>query len=281
MYYPNTIEKICYDEKHIEGVVEEIKVNFPSYFERCIEFEEGSEISLLAGQTEKTAEVGCGSAVKMKVRNIRQILTEIMTKGIEKFNRGRLGYLELLNIEALEEFEDSPAVFKSALWRECRIIQKSLMSKSKELDKFQRDFNLANPNDLLTVCRNISTFSSWYTEEFNDVDYDSLKGLASLKLSKLDTEEYTVVRVLGGGIKSQFLHKLQPSYFPYRSKEAIWALWYLTNQKDFDCKEKSQFLMISKEKSAITQNYFYPYELFGYYAYQVYLLLKKEVFNAK
>ena len=37
----------------------------------------------------------------------------------------------------------------------------------------------------------------------------------------------------------------------------------------------SEFLMIDLKKNSIQQNYFYPYELFEFYALQIYLLIKE------
>lgn len=53
-------------------------------------------------------------------------------------------------------------------------------------------------------------------------------------------------------------------------------MWYLTNKSKFECKQDSEFLMIDIEKSITQQNYFYPYELFSFYAFQIYLLLKQK-----
>jgi len=57
---------------------------------------------------------------------------------------------------------------------------------------------------------------------------------------------------------------------------AIWALWYLTNKEIIDCKMDSEFLMIDTKESITQQNYFYPYELFAFYAHQIFQLLRRE-----
>jgi len=69
---------------------------------------------------------------------------------------------------------------------------------------------------------------------------------------------------------------MYPNIFPNRSRDAIWSLWYLTSKKKFKCKEDSEFLMIDVKNSVTQQNYFYPYDLFGFYALKLYLLLKEE-----
>ena len=91
----------------------------------------------------------------------------------------------------------------------------------------------------------------------------------------LDEEKYTAYGVIGGGIRSHLIYKLYPKMYPNRSREAVWALWYLTDKKKFGCKEDSEFLMINVKESTTQQNYFYPYALFSFYALEIYRFLKK------
>ena len=93
-------------------------------------------------------------------------------------------------------------------------------------------------------------------------------------MSLLDTDDYTAFGVIGGGIKTMMLYKVNPMVFPSRSRNAIWSLWYLTNKKHFGCKMDSEFLMIDTEKVVTQQSYFYPYELFAFYAYEIYKMLR-------
>lgn len=275
MYYPNDIEDVCYKDQHIERVVAEIKAHFHEYFDLFIQSDSGSALS--AEQIEMLAEkFGSDGVVKTRKKDTQVVLKNIIAEGIEKFEKDRKKYLVLIEEEALEEYEDNPAGFKSALKKNCPIILGTLMSPAKELDKYKYEFNKSNPNELLAVCQNLASFANSYATECVDFDYDSISTLSDLEFEDLDTEDYSVYGVIGGGIKSHFLFKLHPAYFPYRSKEAIWALWYLTDKKTFECEEGSQFLMINVAKSLTNQNYFYPYELYSFYAYQVYLLLKKE-----
>lgn len=275
MYYPNNIEDVCYEESHIEQVINEVKAQFYDYFDLFIKSEAGT--TLPEDQVKKLAEnFGSDGIAKVRKKDTELVLKRIIADGIDKFEKDRNSYIELLDEEALEEYEDNPAGFKSALRKDCPIVRGTVNSPAKELDKYKYEFRISNPNELLTVSQNLASFANCYAEECEDYEYDSIEALEDLEFKLLDTEDYSVFGVIGGGIKSQFLFKLQPAYFPYRSKEAIWAFWYLTNKKTFGCEEGSQFLMINVEKSQTNQNYFYPYELFSFYAYQVYLLLKKE-----
>ena len=86
-------------------------------------------------------------------------------------------------------------------------------------------------------------------EEVYDAEtYDEIGTIDALGLSPLDQDEsYTVYGVIGGGIKSHMLFKVHPAAFPNRSRSALWALWYLTGKKCFDCSMDSEFLMIDTQ----------------------------------
>lgn len=276
MYYPHDIEEICYEKDHIELVLSEIKANFYDYFQKFIETEAGSvpnheSLVMLAQHF--------GTTVKKNKKDASDAFKRIIAEKIKDFEHDRQRYLEIMDSESLEEYEDQPSLFKNTILKDkCPIIRSTIQNtKAKELDKFRRDFNLSDPSELLQVVCNITEFAHHYVNQVYDRDsYESIQNLEELALSALLEKDYTVFGVIGGGIKSHFLYKLYPEVFPNRSREAIWALWYLTNKKPFGCKEDSEFLMIDTKQSITQQNYFYPYDLFGYYAFHVYLLLKKE-----
>ncbi|QIB26843.1 hypothetical protein [Caloranaerobacter azorensis] len=279
MYYPNDIEEICYDDDHIQQVLAEIKANFYDYFEKFLETEAGNKITRIEFD-KLSSEFGCTNIrITKKKINKAKVLKQIIDESIEMFERDRQKYLDILNEETLEEYEDDPSNFKNSVLRnECPIIRLTLQNKkAKELDKYRYEFRCSEPNELLKVVKNLVSFANKYMKNIYDEDkYESITKFKELKLSELDTEDYTVFGVIGGGIKSHFLYKLYPAVFSNRSREAIWALWYLTNKKTFNCTQDSEFLMINLKDNTTQQNYFYPYELFSFYVYNIYLLLKKE-----
>jgi hypothetical protein len=279
MYFPNHIEDICYEKDHIEQVLCEIRSNFPHYFEKFIETEAGRVLSnenfiKLAEHFGNRSQV-----VERRRKDYAKSFRNIVKESIESFHKDRQSYLDILDEDALEEYEDDPSYFKnSVLKNQCPIIRATLQNKkATELDKFRKAFALADPNDMLRVVKNLYDFAQRYVKDVYRADqYELIDDVSELGLSDLDREDYTVSGVIGGGIKSHMLYKLFPFAFPNRSREAIWALWYLTSKKTFGCVEDSEFLMINVEEVTTQQNYFYPYDLFAFYALKVYLLLKKE-----
>lgn len=272
-----SVEDVCYENQHIERVLEMIRSNFPKYFNDFILLEAGYGVSEL--EVQKLAEkLGVQKEKTRKKVNIEKKYKNIIEEALEEFQKDRNKYIAIFDQEALEEYEDDPQYFKSTvLKKECPIIHHTLFSTAKELDKYKKDFNLSDSNDLLIVVGNLSNFAEDYYNNFYDDDtYDQITCYGDLKISELDTDDYTVYGVIGGGIKSHMLYKVFPAVFPNRSRDAIWALWYLTNRKAIDCAQDSEFLMIDVEKSITQQNYFYPYELFTFYAHQIFQMLGQE-----
>lgn len=239
----NDVEKICYEENHISKVLDAIKNNFYIYFDKFV------------------------NAKKYKT---------IIHSAINNFENDRKAYREILDAESLEEYEDDPAVFKSdVLKNRCPIIRKTLQNRqAKELDLYRAKFKSAEPSWLLDVVKNISKFGIQLQNAYNPATYEDAKNFSDLNMDSLDTEKCTAYGVIGGGIKTHMLYKVYPAIFPNRSRNAIWALWYLTGKKNFNCETDSEFLMIDTAKSVTTQNYFYPCRLFAWYAFEIYKLLR-------
>lgn len=285
MYYPNHIEDICYENEHITKVTEEIKNKFDYYFEKYLETEAGNKKT--AEEFMKIAEK-LGSAEKFKISKVnnstnkKKAFMAVIKDAIKGYEKDRESYLEIMDEESLEEHKDDPPNFKNTVLKNtCPIIRLTLQNKkAKELDKYRYEFRKSDPNDLLRVITNLTKFASNYIKGFYDEDsYEYIESIESMGLSDLDTDDYYVFGVIGGGIKSHLLYKLYPAVFPNRGREAIWAFWYLTNKKTFSCEQDSEFLMINLAKNNTQQNYFYPYALFSYYAFQIYIILKEKAEN--
>lgn len=272
-----SVEAVSYEHKHVEKVLETIKIKLSEYFNDFIILEAGYGVS--EQDVQKIAEkLGVQKVKSKKKADIAKKFDNIIVEASEDFEKDRDKYIVIFDQEALEEYEDDPQYFKSTvLKKECPIIHHTLFSRAKELEKYKRDFNISDSNKLLTVVSNLSNFAEEYYNNFYDEDaYDQINCYKDLQVNDLDTEDYVVYGVIGGGIKSHMLYKVYPALFPNRSRNAIWALWYLSDKKTFDCKQDSEFLMIDVDKSITQQNYFYPYELFTFYAHQIYQMLKQK-----
>lgn len=279
MYYPNDIEEICYETVHMNQVIEEIKYQFNNYFEKYLETEAGTKIT--AQKLSELAKVlGCTVTSKpTKDMDKGRLFKNIVIEAINDFEKDRDSYLKIMDEEALEEHEDDPPNFKNTVLKNmCPIIRLTLQNKkAKELDKYRIEFKMADPNKLLSVVQNLTKFANNYVENIYDKNtYEKIEKLEEIGFSDLDGEDFTAYGVIGGGIKSHLLYKKNPAVFPNRGREAIWAFWYLTNKKTFNCTQDSEFIMANIRKSTTQQNFFYPYELFSFYAFNIYKMLKSE-----
>ncbi len=273
-----SVEDICYEESHVQNVICEISKNFDQYFTKFLEREGGFAIT---SDSFKALQEKFGVDKVKNKSNVKKsdMFRKIISESIEDFEKDRQDYINIFDLDGLEEYEDDPHVFKSSILKnKCPIIRKTIQNKrAKVLDKYRADFNLTDSNLLLKVVTNLCVFSEEYFQ--NDYDrntYEKISTYYDLNLDLLDTEEYTAFGVIGGGIKSMMLFKVNPEVFPSRSRDALWALWYLTQKKDFGCTMDSEFLMIDINKVITQQNYFYPYELFAFYALEIFKMLKSK-----
>lgn len=272
------VEPICYEPDHISVVEEQIKINFPSVFQSFLELEAGTGVSndqFAALQ----AHFGVEKTLRSSSKSLGDTYRRLIDEGITEFEKDRQEYLNIFDEESLEEYEDDPNTFKSVILKnKCPIIRKTLANKrAKQLDKYRNDFNLASAEKLLSVVRNLSAFGSTYHNKTNNNErYLTISSYEDLGLHPLGTDDYTAFGVIGGGIKTHMLFKNWPDVFSNRSRNALWALWYLTDKRSFGCHTDSEFLMIDTKKVITQQNYFYPYELFGWYALFVYRMLQNE-----
>jgi hypothetical protein len=283
MYYPNcleyenNIEKICYNQDHIDNVWDEMKQIIPVYFQQYIDSEGGHSIQ--ESDIEKlAAKFGSTSKPKNKPKDPKKRLEQLLKESIDDFEKERQSYLDILDLESLEEYKHDVNSFKNTVLKnQIPIIRKTLQNKrAKELDKFRAAFNRAQPGHLFEITSNIVELANkWKNEWYDRKEFENIDSCKDLDYHKLDDEGYTAYGVIGGGIKSQFIYKLFPEMYPSRSREAVWALYYLSSKKKFECKEDSQFLMINANEGTTQQNYFYPYGIFSFYALRIFNMLKE------
>lgn len=281
MYYlkeqDSSIEEICYEQEHIDKVWDEIKQVIPTYFQQYIDTEGGNAIQ--DSEAEKLAEkFGSTSKPKGKPKDTKKILDRLLKEAIDDFEKERKVYQDILNLDALDEYRYDVNSFKNTVLKnQIPIIRKTLQNKqAKELDKFRANFNKAQPGHLFEVTSNIIKLANeWYKEWYDAKEFEQINFCDDLGYYDLDEPNYTAFGVIGGGIKSHFVFKLFPEMYPYRSREGVWALYYLSNKKNFGCTQDSQFLMINIEEGTTQQNYFYPYGLFAFYALRIFNKLKE------
>ena len=269
------VEDVCSEQEHVEKVLNVIRKNFDQHFNRFLDSTGGKGISL---EDIQVLQKKFGIEVQQKKKNsdLANNYKTIIREAIDDFEKDRVDYQKIFRQGWLEDLDEDADVFKSKYLRnECPIIRKTLANKkAKELDKYRISFSLADADWLLHVVYNLCIFGDAYQETYDPNTYEDAETYQDLDLSLLDTDDYTAYGVIGGGIKTHMLYKVHPAIFPNRSRSAIWALLYLTDKETFGCKTDSEFLMIDLDKNIVQQNYFYPYQLFAFYAFEIFKMLR-------
>lgn len=269
------VEDVCYEQEHVETVLAAIKKNFDEHFIRFLDSTGGAGISLkdIQGLQKK---LGIDVQKRKKNQDLTENYKTIIREAIDDFEKDREDYQKIFRQGWLEDLDEDADVFKSKTLRnECPIIRKTLANRrAKELDKYRASFSQADADWLLKVVYNLCVFGDEYQAKYDPATYENAQNYHDLEMDLLDTDDYTAYGVIGGGIKTHMLYKVHPALFPNRSRSAIWALWYLTDKDTFGCKTDSEFLMIDLSKNIVQQNYFYPYRLFAFYAFEIYKMLR-------
>ncbi|MBK7919034.1 MAG: hypothetical protein IPJ94_22790 [Chloroflexi bacterium] len=235
------LEKQVYESEHIQQVTAEITANFPDYFTFFAQEE----------------------------------LKSVFRERIKDYQKEQDAYREYLNLQALEEYDQyDPNAFKSHTRKNCPIIRRCLMSQDEVMKDYKISFNNVTGRQLLNAVSNIARFGRSYQVGFNDETHEAATTPEDLSLETLNQTEYGCGGVIGYGIQSSLLYGVFPRTFAHRSQNAVWALYFLSGRKDFDLQDGSEFLMVHASTGTCEQNYFYPAELFGFYALHVYRLLK-------
>src|SRR5690606_2109699 len=200
MYYPNDIEEICYEQDHIDKVWEEMKQIIPEYFQRFIDSEGGHAIQ--DSEAEKLAEkFGSTSKPKSKPKDAKKILERLLKETIADYEKERQSYLDILDLESLEEYKHDVNSFKNTVLKnQIPIIRKTLQNKqAKELDKFRVAFNSAQPGHLFEVTSNIIKLANeWKTDWYDEKEFEKIDSCEDLGYYDLDEEGYTAYGVIGG-----------------------------------------------------------------------------------
>lgn len=234
------LEEQVYESEHIDRVLSEIECNFPRYFD--------------------------GFA--------QEPLTPVFEKYIEAYEKEREAYREYLDLRALNEFEYDPGAFKTHTRKRCPIIRNCLWSQAEEMQKYKKDFNRTRGRELLDTVRSIAEFGVSYVADFDDAQHESTSHYSELGLERLKESDYLCPGVIGYGIQSSLLYGVYGRVFAHRSQNAVWSLYFLSGRKDFGLSDGSEFLMVQPDQATCEQNYWYPPELFGFYALSTYLLLQ-------
>lgn len=261
------------DDAHIKKVYSLIETNFTRYFDSFLEeAQRYSAVDRLAekfGKTKTNKNKGAG-------------LSAMFDEAIEDYEKQCQKYRDFFNKKAMKEYISlDPKVFKTALSKDCPIIQRSLNTKSEVMVDWQAAFRRCPGEELLDVMNNIVKFAEKYKKKYDNDKYSKYDHWKDFSFEIFEEEGYGIGGVIGGGIKATILYYLHPDIFPSRE---IFPLYFLTDTNHFNLPSRtSEFIMLNdhvyqkKDKNlAVAHNYWYPYDLSTFYDLRLYRLMKKK-----
>lgn len=256
--------------EHIEKIWAEISKNLPDYWEKWVDAEmpDEEEVPKLFGQAMKPTEKPSEA----------MLLTKIFDKAIGDYEKEAEKYREFFHEEALEEYEDDPNAFKQGLSKEMPVIAKTLRQRNEELKEWQKQYHLADANELLSVFVNVLDFYSSWSEDNPVGEYVEFDTPEEYDLNEINNDEdMNLSGVIGMGIKTITLYHTDPERMPPLGRFALFGLYFLSGRIADDMpSESSEFLMINDQSKAangsyvMDQNYWYPYSVFSMYLQRIF-----------
>lgn len=269
----NEFEIIKKDE-HINEEWKEIDNNFNKYFELFYK-------RYISGIEE---ELGKKYRIKKDKHITKKILIQKFQEAIDRYIKDSKSYKNLFTHKVLNEFKKyDPNSFKKLLNDKCPIIRTLVNSDSEDLKEWQIKYRNTSSKELLDIFSNVINFADEYSGKKYETElFNSYDKWEDFNFDELDEhEDYKIEGVIGMGIKSTVLYHIYPHIFPLRTRFPIYALFFLTDYKDFGLPSKtSEFLMYDYEEKdkerMIEHNYWYPYPLFTLYSLRIYRKIKDE-----
>jgi hypothetical protein len=262
---------------HIAKVWDALEKGYAAYLKRLL----------------RPADLGIGGLsalgkVKKTSKDSKDDPTALMAhfkKALERFERESPSYKEFFHPEAFEEFQLSKGSFKPELGRKCPIMRHTLNSKSPELLEWRKRYNLTPSTELLDVFANVLDFAEDFIDDTDAAKFSKIDTLPAIDFSTIeDDEECRINGVVGMGIKSEVLHKLDPALFPARDRRSLLGLYLLSDQENFNLPSgSSEFIMYDPERKFkngsiyASHSFWYPYALFTLYSLRLYRLLKRDL----
>jgi len=241
MGYNEEFEKAIFEPDHINLVLAEIESSFPKYFSHFL----------------------------------KRSPVDIFDREIMAHEKALPLYRRYLDLEYLRNYTGDTQTFKNFTKDYCPVIWACLRSPDDKMNKYKASFYAMKGDRLLNTVKNIAEFGENYVRAFDGDEHESSSSYQDLNLNDLNSGEYGCGGVIGYGVQSALLYGRYQQAFAHRSQNAVWSLYFLTKGRKFGLYDCSEFMRVQPDQSTCAQNYFYPAELFGFYALHLYLLLKQ------
>lgn len=272
--------QIVMEHDHIALVIAAIQKNFDGYFARFV-----AECQPQTGVAAAAAVLSTKFKVTAESSDPAPGVRQRFATAIEAYKKEAERYRGFFNEEVLDDYRQSdPKLFKRDLAskKNCPIVADCVNSKREEMRQWQSKFAVKSAAELLDVFTNLFNAAVEYNSSCDRHTYAAAGAREELELDQFDTDETLWAQgVVGNGIKSYVLYHLFPDVFPICARQALFALYFLSNKEDFGLPSAtSEFLMIDdmkpeKQIRTMEHNYWYPYSLLTWYRLGLYRLIEK------
>ena len=199
-------------------------------------------------------------------------------------------YHDIFDVEAFDEYEEDPDVFKGdVLRKQCPVIRHSLQSRAQVMQEWKAKYYARRSIELVDAFRNIMFFAEDYDEEMDEAAMAELNAVKDCRLSEMedDDSEYGqcyLSGVIGFGIVSNILNHMYPRTFPGEYKMGVWSFFFLAKgSKELMPSGTSEFAMLKDDHPnrvdvyEMEHNFFLPYEVFCIYTLRIWRLLAARI----
>jgi len=148
------------DDAHVERVYSLMESNFTHYFTSLLE-----EAQVYSAVDRLAEKFGKSKGIKNKGAGLSALFNE----AIEDYDKQCHKYREFFSKKAMKEYIAlDPKVFKTALSKDCPIIQRSLNTRSEIMIDWQAAFRRCPGEELLDVMNNIVIFAEKYKKKYDN-----------------------------------------------------------------------------------------------------------------
>lgn len=274
------------EPKHMAAVWEDVRKAFPRYFASLVapKVAEGAD---LLEQLKANEHFRVKTPKKPKSEPKPDF--SVLTAAVTEYDDDAEVYREFFDPERLAEFrEDDPDAFKTELSKKCPVIRQTLNSRLDDLKEWKFKYKVAKSATLLEAFEHLRGLGDGYlADSGEEADFDRYDDPDDFAMEDFNEETTGVPGVVGGGIKSKVLHEIDARVFAHRGSNALFGLYFLTEEKTYRLKSgTSEFIMVDDKRLGrdegwnnrynmkVAQNYWYPYELFAFYAMRIWRLLR-------
>ncbi len=245
------------DYKPVKEIEKRIIENFPVY------------LAKLYGIVEPKSALPNGLKVS-KANNNKEEIAMLKEKVID-WNKRILSYTNQLTqiLNDIEEYSDDELkndIIRNDLWT----VSGAHKSMDAELWLYKKNYEAVEAYKIKETVRNIMTAIEVYNARIPvNVKNNTTSTPSSFGFDILSEKETLLSGIIGKGIRSEILHKLDPKHFALMTRRSIWGLFFLSS-------ESSEFV-VDQTKDGLwrtVHNWDYMYDYFNLYNYIVFQLMK-------